>query len=566
MALSAFLLMAGFILPAALYAETTHVDPPKTEEIAANTEIKVVTPTNTFYGTRGLTQTGSAEALGEGRLLFSLSGSMYQQQQAMLPLTPDKDAKIFTGIGALSFGVSPYIDLFAGLSIYGSTGYNPLPASNTGSGMGTLSGGAQGTLPFTPSTPIRMAAQVAILQGLSSNQINTYTTSAGYRGDGYNYFETRTGLDFMAKLLQTMVFGGEDMGFKLHVNEGLVSSVESGQGSLLLLATGLQFNLPIAALGLELNSRTPLKDITPSTDALWVTPSVQLRTPYSMNATLGADVSLSQARAAGIPRALEPYRLFAGMTFSFDTQAEKRRRIKEREQKEAAEKAQMKKNNEGLASDLAQSDADMATAQARQKASNDSLAALMNKSQKDSAAMADKARQDSVAMTNRARQDSVAAANKARHDSLALAESQKNLNEEKSKRSDAEKQLLSTGLLLMDAVYFETGKTEISINSKPYLNIIAKMLTKYPKLQIEVSGHTDNVGGADYNMGLSQGRSEAVRAYMATVAPELSSHLTAKGYGLTQPKASNSTADGRKHNRRTELQVLNKEALSEYNR
>lgn len=531
----AFLLLAGSLLP--LYAQT-HVDPPKTESIGPNTEIKVVTPTNTFYATRGLSQTGSAEALGEGRLLFGLNGSWYQQQQAVLPITPNKNANIFTGIGALSFGVSPYIDIFAGLSIYGSTNYTP-PAtiSNTGSGMGTLSGGAQGTLPFDASIPIRMAAQVVVFDGLSSNQINIY------RADGYDYFETRTGLDFMAKLLQTMVFGNEENAFKLHLNEGLVASTESGRTPLLLLAAGLQYNIAFTALGLELNSRTELKDIAMNTDPLWITPSVQLRTPFSMNATLGADISLSQKRAAGVPRALEPYRLFGGLVFSFDTQAGKRQRIKDKERNEAEEKNQLQKDNEGLSNELDQSDAQVAAARARQKASSDSLVALMSKSQQDSAAMADKARQDA----------------------LALAESQKRLAEEKSKRSDAEKQLLSTGLLLLDAVYFETGKTDISINSKPYLNIIAKMLIKYPKLQIEVSGHTDNVGGATYNMGLSQGRAEAVRAYMAMVAPDLSGHLSARGYGLTQPKADNNTAEGKKLNRRTELQVLNKEVLKEYN-
>jgi OOP family OmpA-OmpF porin len=92
------------------------------------------------------------------------------------------------------------------------------------------------------------------------------------------------------------------------------------------------------------------------------------------------------------------------------------------------------------------------------------------------------------------------------------------------------------------------------------------MLVKYPKLQIQVAGHTDNVGSAAFNMNLSQGRAEAVRVYMISVAPELGNHLTAKGYGLTLPKATNATAEGRTMNRRTELQVLNKDALQEYNR
>jgi outer membrane protein OmpA-like peptidoglycan-associated protein len=157
-------------------------------------------------------------------------------------------------------------------------------------------------------------------------------------------------------------------------------------------------------------------------------------------------------------------------------------------------------------------------------------------------------------------------ATKAYQDSVILAATQRALSAEKSKRSDAEKQLLSTGLLLMDAVYFETGKTDISINSKPYLNIIAKMLTKYPKLQIEVAGHTDNSGSDAHNQTLSQGRAEAVAVYMAQATPELRTMVTGRGYGESQPKADNASSEGRKHNRRTELQVLNKDALQEYNR
>jgi len=139
------------------------------------------------------------------------------------------------------------------------------------------------------------------------------------------------------------------------------------------------------------------------------------------------------------------------------------------------------------------------------------------------------------------------------------------LDEERARRSDMEKQLLSTGLLLLDAMYFETGRSEVSINSKPYLNIIAKMLLKYPKLQIEVAGHTDNVGGARFNQSLSQARANSVVIYMLTVAPELRNNLTARGYDFSDPRATNRTAEGRKQNRRTELRVTNREMLREYN-
>src|SRR5690606_12223657 len=104
--------------------------------------------------------------------------------------------------------------------------------------------------------------------------------------------------------------------------------------------------------------------------------------------------------------------------------------------------------------------------------------------------------------------DSLNRALDARHinDSLALAEANRRLRYAQANMSTVEKEFLSSGLLVMDAVYFETGKTEISKNSEPYLELIAKMLTKYPKLQIAVDGHSDNVGGQDYNLKLSQER------------------------------------------------------------
>src|SRR5690606_4125279 len=200
--------------------------------------------------------------------------------------------------------------------------------------------------------------------------------------------------------------------------------------------------------------------------------------------------------------------------------------------------------------------------EAREKARRDSLerAALQNQlrmaeSKTDSvsaAAAAEAARQKAL-------NDSLA--RKAHADSVAMA---KRLAEERAKRSDMEKQLLTTGLLVLDAVYFETGKTDISINSEPYLTLIAKMLTKYPKLRIEIGGHTDNVGGQAYNQTLSQGRAAAVVGYMLRVAPELEGRITPRGYAFSQPKAPNTTAEGRQLNRRTELKVLNPEALEEY--
>jgi len=522
--------------PAGAQAVMAQIDPPVIEHIEDTTTVELIQPTNTMQGTRGLSQTASAEALGEGRLVLGLNGPWYRQERSFAG-TPNAKADIFTGIGSLAYGIGRQWDIFASLTAWGTQNYH----GPQGSGLGTLQGGVQGTLPFTPTAPIRMGAQFAVINGLSDNPIDSNFA------DGYNYFETRTGLDFRGTLLQTLVAGSEATSLKMHFNEGVATSMESGVDPLLLLSTGLQMNVPMAALGLELHSRTALSDINFRTDPLWLTPSIQFRSLYSMNQTLGVDIALSRDRTGPgtqvALRALEPYRLFGGIAFTFDTWAEKRRQEKWEALRASREREQLKA--EAVA--------------AAQQAHDDSVAAANAHTQINNITV------QNDQLSEQARQDSLAMAQKARQDSLALADAQRKLNEERSRRTDLENQLLTTGMLVMDAVYFETGKSDISLNSKPYLTMLAKMLTKYPKLQIEVDGHTDNIGSDAYNLTLSQARATAFRDYMASQVPDLGPRLTARGYGESRPKADNTTAEGRKLNRRTELQVLNKDALRQYN-
>jgi outer membrane protein OmpA-like peptidoglycan-associated protein len=287
------------------------------------------------------------------------------------------------------------------------------------------------------------------------------------------------------------------------------------------------------------------------TDPMWITPSIHFRTPYQMNAMLGVDVAISSDRSNNDPRALEPYRVFGSLAFSFDLLEGRRHAEFLQKQKDAQEKADLE--NKAAKSD-------------RQ------VRSLKNKSANDSASHAEDMKNNALQMDSMQRAADANKANadilakKATADSLELIRAASNLAEEKEKRSDAEKKLLSTGELLLDAVYFETNKTIISINSKPYLNIIGKMLAKYPKLQIEVQGHTDNVGGMAYNVTLSQGRADAVRNYLVDVSPVLNSTLSAHGYGMSMAKADNATKEGRLINRRVELRVTNKDALLEYNK
>jgi outer membrane protein OmpA-like peptidoglycan-associated protein len=495
-------------------------------------------PTISRYATRGLVFTNSAETMGGGRLSFSYLQTWYKQQTGYPQTpnsgaTPNTDAQILTSLGAVSFGVNKAIDIFASGALFTTREYTGTPRS----GIGTVLAGIQGALPFPETSPFHLGAQGVVSFGTCKNQLDLN------KADGYNYFETRTGYDFMGKLLQSLVFGNEAQSVKLHFNEGAAFSIEKDKQTFILFAMGLQVNPhKLVSLGVEFNSRSTWSDnVTITSDPMWLTPSVQFRTPYFMNVVLGTDISMSAARSnPALPPALEKYRVFGGLDFTFDLLSGERKAQREKARMAAKEKEEMAKN------------------QIRLKAEADSMA---RKAKTDSLVMVKKMKVDSIAAARLA--DSLAV--KMKQDSITLAETKRRLQEEMSKRSDAEKQLLSTGMLLLDAVYFESGRTEISINSKPYLNIIGKMLTKYPKLMIEIGGHTDNIGGYEYNRQLSNRRAESVRQYLFQVAPELVTRLSAVGYGLDRPKADNRSASGRKVNRRVEMQVLNKDVLKEYN-
>jgi OOP family OmpA-OmpF porin len=111
------------------------------------------------------------------------------------------------------------------------------------------------------------------------------------------------------------------------------------------------------------------------------------------------------------------------------------------------------------------------------------------------------------------------------------------------------------GSITLQGVNFETNAATLTGDSRPVLDAVAADLKKYPRLEIEVQGHTDNVGADAYNLGLSQRRATAVREYLVSqgVAAD---QLSAKGYGETQPVAENTTPAGRKENRRVVLSVL----------
>ncbi|MBI5915533.1 MAG: OmpA family protein [Bacteroidetes bacterium] len=110
-------------------------------------------------------------------------------------------------------------------------------------------------------------------------------------------------------------------------------------------------------------------------------------------------------------------------------------------------------------------------------------------------------------------------------------------------------------IIRLDHVYFETGSAKLSDLSKYELDNLVAVLNKYPKMTVEVAGHTDNVGDAAANLSLSQTRAKSVYDYL-TGKGIAGTRLTARGYGQSKPVDTNDTEEGKAKNRRTEFQIL----------
>lgn len=108
------------------------------------------------------------------------------------------------------------------------------------------------------------------------------------------------------------------------------------------------------------------------------------------------------------------------------------------------------------------------------------------------------------------------------------------------------------GKILLYGIYFDTDKSTLKPESEKQLSQIIALMLNYPNLRLEIQGHTDNQGKPDYNMNLSNARSETVKTYLQLFGTD-SNRLIAKGYGETRPVESNETEQGRAKNRRVEL-------------
>ena len=263
--------------------------------------------------------------------------------------------------------------------------------------------------------------------------------------------------------------------------------------------------------------------------------------------------------------------------------AEEEAQAKAAADKKAAEDREAKARQDAIAEGQRRQAAEDARLQAEQaKAQAEHARAQAQAAQADAERMkaeAEKARQEAEAARKEA--DSARAAAEQQKQALAVeadkarkaAEESDRLRQQAEKeKTDLRAQLLqqlntilatrdtARGLIAnMSDVLFKTGSYELLAGARERLAKVSGIVIAHPGLHLEVEGHTDSVGGDEYNQKLSENRARAVRDYLVQQGiPD--SAIVSRGMGKTQPVATNDTPEGRQQNRRVEL-VLSGDAI-----
>jgi outer membrane protein OmpA-like peptidoglycan-associated protein len=233
---------------------------------------------------------------------------------------------------------------------------------------------------------------------------------------------------------------------------------------------------------------------------------------------------------------------------------------RENAEKERAEQARLRAETESK--QRAKAEADRLAAE---KSKAEALAAVQQAEVARQAALKEKADADAARQAAIQQQQQLALeTEKARH---AAADADALRQKAEQDQLQLRKQLLeqfnlilqtrdtARGLIVnMSDVLFDTGQYTLRPGAREKLAKVAGIILSHPGLKIKVEGHTDSVGGDDYNMKLSDNRANAVRTYLVGqgVDPSI---VASEGFGKSRPVADNSTAAGRQANRRVEMVV-----------
>jgi outer membrane protein OmpA-like peptidoglycan-associated protein len=107
-------------------------------------------------------------------------------------------------------------------------------------------------------------------------------------------------------------------------------------------------------------------------------------------------------------------------------------------------------------------------------------------------------------------------------------------------------------------IFYDFNSSELKKSTIYELARISKILNEFPSMQIEITGHTDNIGSDRYNQQLSQKRTDAILLYFKYQSNINEKRIIVKNYGETMPIASNETEKGRELNRRVEISFKTK--------
>lgn len=129
------------------------------------------------------------------------------------------------------------------------------------------------------------------------------------------------------------------------------------------------------------------------------------------------------------------------------------------------------------------------------------------------------------------------------------------LNRHRESTNSAQQALDLSGTVAIYGIHFDTASARLRPDSTSALETVLQLVKNNPRAHWIISGHTDNQGGADYNLKLSDDRAQSVVTWLEQhgVAKDA---LVAKGYGSTRPVADNSTESGRALNRRVEITII----------
>ena len=112
-------------------------------------------------------------------------------------------------------------------------------------------------------------------------------------------------------------------------------------------------------------------------------------------------------------------------------------------------------------------------------------------------------------------------------------------------------------LVMPGNLTFNSSSSDIKSNFYEVLDSVSKVLKEYDKTDVFISGHTDSTGKDSYNMTLSKNRADSVAKYLKSRGVQ-GSRITTEGFGSKYPASSNSTSQGRKNNRRVEIEITAK--------